>query len=145
MFPFTCRNAAFHAHRVDPKVVMRQVFEALRFLHDEWGVVHRDVKVENFRYRVPGDMLGLTLLDFGQMCFLDEQWDEGIVGTIPYISPEVSTAIAQPHLFPVDKNPYSTGIDLWAAGVMLFILLTGDDPFTEREVWDLGEPGCDLG
>eukprot|EP00747_Dinoflagellata_sp_TGD_P143172 gnl/TRDRNA2_/TRDRNA2_176350_c0_seq2.p1 gnl/TRDRNA2_/TRDRNA2_176350_c0~~gnl/TRDRNA2_/TRDRNA2_176350_c0_seq2.p1 ORF type:complete len:478 (+),score=34.68 gnl/TRDRNA2_/TRDRNA2_176350_c0_seq2:85-1518(+) len=125
------------------KDTMRQVFEALRFLHEECGVIHRDVKVENFRYRTPGKTAGLTLLDFGRMCFLDEPWDKGIVGTVPYISPEVSTAKAQPHLFHYYKSPYTTAVDIWAAGVMLFILLTGEYPLTDEEVWDLGKPGCD--
>eukprot|EP00747_Dinoflagellata_sp_TGD_P143166 gnl/TRDRNA2_/TRDRNA2_176350_c0_seq14.p1 gnl/TRDRNA2_/TRDRNA2_176350_c0~~gnl/TRDRNA2_/TRDRNA2_176350_c0_seq14.p1 ORF type:complete len:475 (+),score=29.79 gnl/TRDRNA2_/TRDRNA2_176350_c0_seq14:81-1505(+) len=125
------------------KDVMLQVFEALRFLHEECGVIHRDVKVENFRYRTPGKTAGLTLLDFGRMCFLDEPWDKGIVGTVPYISPEVSTAKAQPHLFHYYKSPYTTAVDIWAAGVMLFILLTGEYPLTDEEVWDLGKPGCD--
>jgi len=125
------------------KDLMLQVFEALRFLHDEWGVIHRDVKVENFRFRTPATIAELALHDFGRMCFVDEPWDKGIVGTVPYISPEVSTAKAQPHLFPASRSPYTTAVDIWAAGVMLFILLTGEDPLTDEEVWDLGKPGCD--
>eukprot|EP00747_Dinoflagellata_sp_TGD_P143168 gnl/TRDRNA2_/TRDRNA2_176350_c0_seq16.p1 gnl/TRDRNA2_/TRDRNA2_176350_c0~~gnl/TRDRNA2_/TRDRNA2_176350_c0_seq16.p1 ORF type:complete len:476 (+),score=47.68 gnl/TRDRNA2_/TRDRNA2_176350_c0_seq16:196-1623(+) len=125
------------------KDVMLQVFEALRFLHDECRVIHRDVKLENFRFRTPGKTAGLALFDFGQMCFLDEPCDKGIMGTVPYISPEVSTANAQPHLFPDSSSPYTTAVDMWAAGVMLFILLTGEDPFTDEEIWDLGKPGCD--
>jgi serine/threonine protein kinase len=125
--------------------VMRQVLGALRYLHDEWRVIHRDVKVENFRYRKRDDITsGLVLLDFGQKMFDDQAWDESIVGTVPYLSPEVSTAVSQPDLFndTQGQGPYSTAVDVWAAGVIMYILFTGDDPFTESEVWDLGKAGC---
>merc|ERR1712124_3184 len=71
-----------------------------------------------------------------------EVWDEEIVGTVQYLSPEVSMSIAEPELFDAANSPYSTAVDLWAAGIMLFELLTGEAPSTEDEVWDLGKKSC---
>jgi len=121
--------------------VMRQVFAALKQLHVRVGAYHRDVKFENFRYTKSGE---LVLLDFGFARMIGEPWDRSIVGTMTYVSPEIAATIAlakseaSAETMRADGG-YSPAVDLWAAGVMLFVLFTGRIPFSDNEVQALSD------
>mmetsp|Transcript_26674 Transcript_26674/g.47069 ORF Transcript_26674/g.47069 Transcript_26674/m.47069 type:complete len:563 (-) Transcript_26674:150-1838(-) len=96
---------------------IRQVLLCVSYLHD-MGIVHRDVKMENFLYHeVGGSHLKLT--DFG----FSTWWKEGDVhmqtpcGTLCYTAPEVL------------NTKYTRQCDLWSVGVIAFTLLAGYLPF----------------
>jgi len=118
--------------------IMKQVFEALSHLHDKVGLVHRDVKLSNFRFREAGNSASLTLLDFGFAMNLCEPWDGAVCGTLMFMAPEVIGSRA--------AAPYLASMDVWAAGVMLYVLLTGDAPAEEEQVrlFGRGGPAADL-
>ncbi|CAJ1348888.1 unnamed protein product, partial [Effrenium voratum] len=113
--------------------VMKQILSALSHLHNKVCLVHRDVKLSNFRFRNAEDSANLALLDFGFATSTSEPWDGAVCGTLMFMAPEVlgSTA-ATPHL---------AAMDVWAAGVILYVLLTGDSPAQEDEVRVLGRGG----
>jgi serine/threonine protein kinase len=113
---------------------MVDLLSALSHLHEVVGVYHRDVKLDNlmFRGRTSGPFAGrkigggLVLLDFGQSRFIDQPFDGIMEGTEIYRAPEVLPA--------KDDCGYSSAVDLWAAGIVLFVLLTGNMPLEAEDV-----------
>ncbi|CAE7786840.1 CAMK1G [Symbiodinium sp. CCMP2592] len=117
--------------------VMVEILRALAHLHDVVGLLHRDVKLSNFRFRSKAENAPLALLDFGFAMSLGEAWDGAVCGTLMFMAPEVVGARA--------SAPYLAAMDLWAAGVILYVLLTGDSPANEEEVRRLGRGGSEAG
>mmetsp|Transcript_99037 Transcript_99037/g.251418 ORF Transcript_99037/g.251418 Transcript_99037/m.251418 type:complete len:301 (-) Transcript_99037:93-995(-) len=96
-----------------------QVLRALTFLRDE-GIVHRDVKPSNLLF---ADESTLKLADFGSAAFGSEPLVRA-EGTPCFFAPEV-------HQLP-RGNGYSFPVDMWAAGVTLYMLMfKGTHPFNE--------------
>lgn len=91
---------------------VRQMLLAVAYLHAQ-GVVHRDIKLENFLYESEGsDRVKLT--DFG----LATRWDGHAnmtesLGTLSYVAPEVLA------------KQYTDTCDIWSLGVVAHLLLTG--------------------
>merc|ERR1719433_1595447 len=104
----------------DASDAVRQMLLALNYLHSA-GIVHRDLKLENFLYdKKGGDHL--KLIDFG----FSKVWDPNVkmhlsCGTLSYVAPEV-----------LEKN-YGSQCDLWSLGVICYILLSGQMPFAGSE------------
>jgi len=84
------------------------------------GLIHRDVKPENFRFRTPDPASDLVLVDFGLCCPAVPDEKRSVVGTLLYVAPEVFS------------GRYSTKVDLWSVGVVLYILLTGKPPWKQN-------------
>ncbi|KAH9736557.1 calcium-dependent protein kinase 13 [Citrus sinensis] len=82
------------------------------------GVIHRDLKPENFLFANKKENSPLKAIDFGLSIFFKpgERFSE-IVGSPYYMAPEVL------------KRNYGPEIDIWSAGVILYILLCGVPPF----------------
>lgn len=82
------------------------------------GVMHRDLKPENFLLQDKDDDLSIKVIDFGLSVFFKpgEVFTE-TVGSPYYIAPEV----LQKH--------YGPEADVWTAGVILYVLLSGVPPF----------------
>jgi len=96
------------------------------------GVAHRDVKLANIMATIDGDETGIycKIGDFGMANTVDS---DGLVrgrcGTPGYVAPEILTATA--------KSGYKNRVDVFSAGVVLYTLLCGYEPFygeTDKEV-----------
>ncbi|KAJ1281529.1 hypothetical protein BS78_04G313000 [Paspalum vaginatum] len=93
-----------------------QLADALAGCHRR-GVAHRDVKPDNLFFFAAGD--GLRLGDFGSAgWFGDGRPMTGLVGTPYYVAPEV-----------VAGGEYTEKVDVWSAGVVLYLMLSGTVPF----------------
>ncbi|KAK2641151.1 hypothetical protein Ddye_022914 [Dipteronia dyeriana] len=97
--------------------VMRTIVEVVQVCHKH-GVMHRDLKPENFLFANKKETSALKAIDFGLSVFFKpgERFNE-IVGSPYYMAPEVL------------KRNYGPEVDVWSAGVILYILLCGVPPF----------------
>ncbi|KAA8528082.1 hypothetical protein F0562_035049 [Nyssa sinensis] len=97
--------------------VMRTIVEVVQMCHRH-GVIHRDLKPENFLFANKKETAPLKAIDFGLSVFFKpgECFSE-IVGSPYYMAPEVL------------KRNYGPEVDVWSAGVILYILLCGVPPF----------------
>ncbi|KQK01259.1 phosphoenolpyruvate carboxylase kinase 2 [Brachypodium distachyon] len=92
-----------------------QLAAALAACHRR-GVAHRDVKPDNLLFDAAG---ALKLADFGSAeWFGDGRAMTGLVGTPYYVAPEV-----------VAGREYGEKVDVWSAGVVLYVMLSGTVPF----------------
>ncbi|CAM8913059.1 hypothetical protein QQ045_032009 [Rhodiola kirilowii] len=107
--------------------VARTIMEVVKMCHDN-GVIHRDLKPENFLFANKKEHSALKAIDFGLSVFFKpgERFSE-IVGSPYYMAPEVL------------KRNYGPEVDVWSAGVILYILLCGVPPF-----WAESEQGVAL-
>ncbi|GLU19336.1 hypothetical protein SLE2022_355920 [Rubroshorea leprosula] len=98
-------------------VVMRTIVEVVQVCHKH-GVMHRDLKPENFLFANKKESSPLKAIDFGLSVFFEpgQKFNE-IVGSPYYMAPEVL------------KRNYGPEVDVWSAGVILYILLCGVPPF----------------
>ncbi|KAE8098803.1 hypothetical protein FH972_016840 [Carpinus fangiana] len=97
--------------------VTKTIVEVVQMCHKH-GVMHRDLKPENFLFGNMKETAPLKAIDFGLSVFFKpgERFTE-IVGSPYYMAPEVL------------KRNYGPEIDVWSAGVVLYILLCGVPPF----------------
>ena len=103
----------------DAAQILLQIMSAIEYCHNH-GIVHRDLKPENLLYLNKGDEKNnpLKIIDFGLSRVVErEKKLKSKVGTAYYVAPEI--------LFGV----YNEKCDIWSAGVILYILLSGDPPF----------------
>lgn len=105
--------------------IIKQLCEVVSFMHSH-GVAHRDLKPQNLLCTKNGKV---KVADFGlSKIFLNEEMKTAC-GTPDYIAPEVLCC----------KPPYSQKIDVWAIGVIAYVLLCGYTPFVADTYKDLYE------
>ncbi|CAL9215499.1 unnamed protein product [Arabidopsis halleri] len=97
--------------------VARTIAEVVMMCHSN-GVMHRDLKPENFLFANKKENSPLKAIDFGLSVFFKpgDKFTE-IVGSPYYMAPEVL------------KRDYGPEVDVWSAGVIIYILLCGVPPF----------------
>ncbi|KAH8292755.1 hypothetical protein KR054_000361 [Drosophila jambulina] len=100
------------------RIMIRHLGSAMSYLHS-MGIVHRDIKPENLLVELDeyGNVLELKLADFGLACEVTEPL-YAVCGTPTYVAPEILLEVG-----------YGLKIDVWAAGIILYILLCGFPPF----------------
>ncbi|KAG9145100.1 hypothetical protein Leryth_008903 [Lithospermum erythrorhizon] len=111
----------------DAKILFRQLMEVVVFCHDK-GFVHRDLKPENILLVSRSSSSPIKLADFGLATYIKPGQKLNVtVGSPFYIAPEVLS------------GGYNQAADIWSAGVILYILLSGMPPFwgkTKSEIFD---------
>ena len=118
----------------DARHAFAALLRGLNHLHAR-GVTHRDVKLDNLLLATAGDLGTVRIVDFGMAaaCFEDRPEDESgmtwLCGSAAYMAPEVATR----------AGPYTCAVDLWSAGVVLHLLLTGLMPFAAPSALSEGE------
>lgn len=107
----------------DASHCIQQILESVNHCHMN-GVVHRDLKPENLLLASKAKGAAVKLADFGLAIEVqgDQQAWFGFAGTPGYLSPEV-----------LKKEPYGKPVDIWACGVILYILLVGYPPFWDED------------
>eukprot|EP00826_Nyctotherus_ovalis_P061634 TRINITY_DN878_c0_g2_i1.p1 TRINITY_DN878_c0_g2~~TRINITY_DN878_c0_g2_i1.p1 ORF type:complete len:146 (-),score=26.09 TRINITY_DN878_c0_g2_i1:432-869(-) len=108
------------------RTIAHSLATALFYLHS-YGIVHRDIKLDNVLMTDCTDSADSKLMDFGlsKMIGPNEHCKEPF-GTVGYAAPEV-----------IGGKSYDKAVDIWSLGVVVYILLTGTTPFvgeSEQEI-----------
>jgi len=97
--------------------IFRQMLQGVSHVHS-LGVVHRDVKPDNFLWGL--DNCTLKLCDFGVSQMMPESGKiMGVAGTAPYMAPEM-----------VKGDGYDYGADMWSLGATAHLLVFGKFPYS---------------
>ncbi|GJJ73106.1 hypothetical protein EMPS_05464 [Entomortierella parvispora] len=114
------RNNNNYLTELDARFIFRQVCHAVDYMHKN-GIIHRDIKSENI---VVDEDLKVKLVDFGLA-----QRTNGLhvltsrCGTESYMAPEIRAGNK--------SNGYTSMVDIWSLGVLLFRMLVGKYPFDD--------------
>ena len=107
-------------------IIMEQIFRGLLYLHTN-NVIHRDIKPENIVFRNQGSNLDIVIIDLGMSSKItggihskQKFVDDRIMASSCYISPESFNGY------------YNSSSDIWSAGVIMYILLSGEHPFYNK-------------
>ena len=109
------QNKQMYSER-DAANIIQQVMSCIHYCHNH-NICHRDLKPENLLYLNSGSERDnrIKVIDFGLSQYSNKLQTK--VGTAYYVSPEIL------------KGNYTQLCDIWSAGVILYILLSGDPPF----------------
>ncbi|XP_004370852.1 serine/threonine-protein kinase H2 [Trichechus manatus latirostris] len=103
--------------------ILRMVADGIRYLH-ALRITHRDLKPENLLYYHPGAESKILITDFGLANSGNKSGDwtmRTLCGTPEYIAPEILL-----------RKPYTSAVDMWALGVITYVLLSGLLPFDDE-------------
>lgn len=100
--------------------IMVCLLKSVLFLHHN-GIVHRDIKPDNILFSLPGKYSSLKLIDFGLSIPRNARKEKYRVGTPYYMAPEMIT------------GKYCYESDMWSIGVILYVLVTGQQPFRGKD------------
>jgi serine/threonine protein kinase len=107
---------------------MHELGECLHHLHSH-GIIHRDLKPENLLYADDSPDAELKVTDFGLAKRLGPDGTLNTqCGTPNYVAPEI-----------LHGHAYGPPVDMWSAGVILYILLSGIPPFWAEDTSELYE------
>ena len=107
----------YHYSESECARLVKQMLCSVRYIHSK-GIIHRDLKLENFLFSSQDADSELKMIDFGlSKHFIHGELENEAVGTPYTVAPEVL------------RGRYDERCDIWAIGVIAFLLLSGDPPF----------------
>ncbi|KAF5398550.1 Mitogen-activated protein kinase [Paragonimus heterotremus] len=110
----------------DAKFLFLQMAIAVEYLHAH-GITHRDLKPENILLENSEHRCLIKVTDFGLSKFVDgNTMLRTFCGTPTYLAPEI--------LKTAGSGTYTSAIDIWSLGVILYVCLVGYPPFTDERV-----------
>ncbi len=102
------------------KEITTQIADGLMYLHN-YGIMHRDLKLENIMMSDASDGAVVKLVDFGLSKFVGPNGTaDELYGTLGYVAPEV-----------LKKQAYGFSCDMWGLGCIVYALLSGCLPFDD--------------
>jgi serine/threonine protein kinase len=108
-----------------------QVFEGICALHDA-GIVHRDLKPENLLLSSPDEDAIIKVADFGLAKRTNGEACFDSCGTMMYLAPEMIINSRAQQNFRTPEG-YDLKVDVWATGVILYIMLCGFPPYYDED------------
>eukprot|EP00253_Pinus_taeda_P035211 PITA_35211 len=130
LFDRISRNNIVPFSEEEAATILQKLMEAISYCHS-MGIAHRDIKPDNILLVDNSNFLDqIKLADFGQASFFSPGQGsmQGIVGTPYYVAPEV-----------LGGKDYGEKVDVWSAGVILYIMLSGVAPFPGETAQDIFE------
>jgi len=116
---FNADRDAYNERKVAEAV--RQMLQAVAYCHAH-GVVHRDLKLENFCLTDDSENARIKLIDFGLSARISGATTlSHACGSLLYVAPEVL------------QNNYTSKCDVWSMGIITYGLLWGRPPFKGRD------------
>lgn len=111
----------FNLSELMVKRIILQLILGVRYLHS-FGIVHRDLKLENVMMSDGSDTAVPKIVDFGLSKIIgpNEKASEPF-GTVGYVAPEV-----------LKQKPYSFSCDVWSIGCIFYVLVSGSLPFDSQ-------------
>ncbi|KAL0218138.1 hypothetical protein RCL1_008986 [Eukaryota sp. TZLM3-RCL] len=108
--------------RDDIWMILTQLVHGLYKLHSK-NIIHRDIKADNIVLMSRERPFRVKICDFGVSKVLNSSTvASSLVGTIYYIAPEV-----------LGNGEYTTAVDIWSLGILLYFLIKGEYPFKTLE------------
>jgi calcium-dependent protein kinase len=107
----------FRYNEVHCAKLVKQILGALHYIHSR-GIIHRDLKLENFLFTSTKPDSQVKMIDFGLSKHFEigQQLNE-LVGTPYTVAPEIL------------NGRYDEKCDVWAIGVITYLLISGETPF----------------
>lgn len=96
---------------------MQEILRAINYTHS-LGIAHRDIKPENILIKKTEDQIKVKIIDWGLGILIGKDFSDRVCGTPDYCAPEVL------------KGSHSITCDLWSVGVIAYVMLTGEMPFS---------------
>ncbi|XP_025870052.2 serine/threonine-protein kinase H2 [Vulpes vulpes] len=121
LFDRLMTQGSFTEH--DAVRILQMVADGIRYLH-ALRITHRDLKPENLLYYHPGAESKILITDFGLAHSGNKSGDwtmRTLCGTPEYVAPEILL-----------RKPYTSAVDMWALGVITYVLLSGVLPFDDE-------------
>jgi len=103
----------------ETRYIVRKLFEALAYLHEDIKSTHRDIKPTHLLF-ADEERLSIKLSGFGNATYNVSDLS-GDSGTLQYLAPEI-----------IKGRQYDSKVDIWSAGVMSYFLLTDRQPFGDK-------------
>lgn len=99
--------------------IVRKITSAIAHMHSK-GIIHRDLKPENLLLTDKGPKSEVKIIDFGLAKIMSDSVAHSFLGTRGYLAPEM-----------LQRQSYNKAIDVWALGIIVFVLLCGCLPFDD--------------
>lgn len=114
-----------NVNEIQIRDIFYQIMKAIQYMHKN-GIAHRDIKPENIMFIDREGSNKVKLIDFGvSKYFFDQDNPKKEItmrtkaGSLFYFSPEIAG----------DNKRYDHKVDIWSAGVLLYIMVGGEPPF----------------
>jgi serine/threonine protein kinase/intracellular sulfur oxidation DsrE/DsrF family protein len=127
-------NSGMYFCEQDAARIFKSVMTTIRDIHFKRNMINIDFKVDNLVFQSENLDGGIKIVDFGMGVHLlqrEKHYDKNLLGTRSFIAPE---SILTRRL--TGQAVYSRKSDIWQAGCILYILLTGHYPFQPEEDTD---------
>jgi len=110
------KNKSDEKHEEECAIIVKGILQGLYYTHDEYELIHRDIKPDNILFKHKGDLNSIKICDFGLASavgigFFDQNDDNA--GTLIYQAPEQ-----------IQSTSYGKKIDIWATGMITYEIIT---------------------
>eukprot|EP01084_Bolivina_argentea_P218314 370495_1 len=118
---YLCEDRKFNAE--DARWIFYYLCKGLEYLHSH-NIVHRDIRSENILFQIKWNLSSIKIFDFGvfHLARIENGYLRATVGSVEYVAPEI-----------LKKMKYTSNVDMWSVGVLLFEMLYGYKPFTKKD------------
>ncbi|CAD8067099.1 unnamed protein product [Paramecium primaurelia] len=129
LFDLILETKCFQESKV--ALIMFKIFDALEYLHTK-NIMHRDIKPENILLKDKSENFDLKIADFGLASYTESDLIITKCGTPGYVAPEI-----------LEDKKYNEKVDVFSAGIILYILLSGQAPFYGNSLDEIMEKNRD--